>query len=81
MRKPSRSSGMGYQIRIEGDGAIKQPHGRPVYARLDPYKGKEGRDMNPTVVQCAGLDPYQGRAGRETNPTVVQYVGLDPYSG
>ena len=30
VRRPSRSSGMGYQIRIEGDGAVKKPHGRPV---------------------------------------------------
>ena len=51
MWRPSRSSGMWYQIRIEGDGAVKKPHGRPVCQAGSAFEGRRAGRRNPTVVQ------------------------------
>ena len=55
VRRPSRSSGMGCQIRVEGDGAVKKPHGRPVcQAGSVLGESREGQEPHGRPVCQAG---------------------------
>ena len=78
MRRPSWSSGMGYQIHIKGDGAVKKPHGRPVcQAGSALEEGWMGHEPHGRPVCRAGS--VLGERMVEKNPTVVQCVVPDPY--
>ena len=68
MWRPSRSSEMGYQIRIEGDGAVTKPHGRPVCQAGSAFGERRGGRRTQRSSSVPGWIRTRGRKGREKNP-------------
>ena len=76
MSRPSRSSGMGYQIRIEGGGAVKKPHGRPECHAGSVLREREvGHEPHGRPVCQAGSVFGGRRAGAEPHGRPVCQAG------